>query len=88
VGNSAPGDAQVTGDALAGSPGIGQLIGCNTDVVELLADGKGNAVAVVQAPTPCRQDGSLGPLPLRLVGPAFALEELELCRARENHCDR
>ena len=53
-----------------GGADVGQLVGRDADVVELLGDGERNAVAVVQGASPGREHRPLGPLPPRLLAPS------------------
>src|SRR5919112_1658555 len=60
------------------TPRIGQLVGSDADVIELLSDRQGDAVTIVQSAPTGRENGPLSALTPGLFRPALALEELEL----------
>jgi hypothetical protein len=71
-------------DEPAGCTRVRQLIGRYSDMVELLADGEGNAIAIVETATPSGEYGTLGPLPPRLLSPPISLNQLELSGTGED----
>src|SRR5215207_6969915 len=77
-GERSPGDTEMPADEPAGCTCVRQLIGRYSDVIELLTDGEGDTIAVIETAATSREHGSLGPLPPSLLGPLIPLKQLEL----------